>query len=181
MSACQDYEELLPLHATGALEPPEEARVRAHLESCAACRSEAQSTASLLQQLAQPGFSPAEQEKLEALPQRVTAAWRRQSMRKALRTRTVAALMATAAALMLMLAPSLLRHDEPPAVPGPRPTAAAPSETQADFEQWASADPLIEMIDPEVPLDDEESWEEEDAVELPESELFLNLNPGESL
>ncbi|MGZ3461252.1 MAG: zf-HC2 domain-containing protein, partial [Archangium sp.] len=42
MSACPEYDELLTLHAAGALEPGEQARVRAHLESCAACRSEAE-------------------------------------------------------------------------------------------------------------------------------------------
>jgi anti-sigma factor RsiW len=178
MSACQDYEELLTLHATGALEPEEEARVRAHLETCAACRSEAESTASLLGQVALPPLSPSAKEKLDALPQRVTAAWRREQLRKALRTRTVGALMATAAVLMLMLAPSILRHEQPRV---PAPSASTSWETQSDFEQWASADPLTEMIDPGMSLDDEESWEEEDAMELPESELFLNLNPGEPL
>jgi anti-sigma factor RsiW len=181
MSACQDYEELLTLHATAALEPAEEALVRAHLESCPACRSEAEATASLLGQVALPALSPAARQTLEAMPQRVTAAWRREQVRKALRTRAVGALMATAAVLMLMLAPSILRHDEPRALLEPSSTGAMASETEDAFEQWASADPLTEMIDPGVSLDDEESWEEEDAEELPESELFLNLNPGESL
>lgn len=181
MSSCQDYEELLTLHATGALEPGEEARVRAHLETCAACRSEVESTASLLGQVALPPLSPAAKEKLDALPQRVTAAWRREQVRKALRTRTVGALMATAAVLMLMLAPSILRHEEPRVPESPASSASTSSQTQSDFEQWASADPLTEMIDPGMALDDEESWEEEDALELPESELFLNLNPGEPL
>ena len=195
MSACQDYEELLTLHAAAALEPAEEALVRAHLESCAACRSEAQATASLLGQVALPALSSAEKEKLEALPQRVTGAWRREQVRKALRTRTVGALMATAAVLLLMVAPSILRHEDPRLVPSPpaEPSAAATDssedsedsedwETEAEFEQWASADPLSAMVDPaEYPDDDEglnESWEE-DEQELPTSELFLNTNPGE--
>lgn len=189
MSACQDYEELLTLHAAGALEPDEEAQVRAHLESCAACRSEAQATADLLGQVAPPALSAAEKEKLEALPQRVTGAWRKEQVRKALRTRTVGALMATAAVLLLMVAPSILRHGEPrvePGTPAELSAAAAAAEdseewdTEAEFEQWASADPLAGMIDPAEPLDDEESWEE-DEQELPASELFLNLNTGESL
>jgi anti-sigma factor RsiW len=187
MSACQDYEELLTLHATGALEPADEARVRAHLERCAACRSEAESTASLLGEVALPALSAAEKEKLDTLPQRVTGAWRREQVRKALRTRTVGALLATAAVLMLMLAPSILRHEEPRALlERPPEIAAAPtaSEIEAEFEQWVSADPLSEMVEPEASLDDEavgdESWEA-DELESDESELFLNLNPGESL
>jgi anti-sigma factor RsiW len=195
MSACQDYEELLTLHAAGALEPTEEAQVRAHLESCAACRSEAQATASLLGQVALPALSSAEKQKLEALPQRVTGAWRKEQVRKALRTRAVGALMATAAVLLLMVAPSILRHEEPRLVPSPPagPSAAATDssedsedfedwETEAEFEQWASADPLGAMVDPAEYLDDDESlnesWEE-DEQELPTSELFLNTNPGE--
>ncbi|HLL01437.1 MAG TPA: zf-HC2 domain-containing protein [Myxococcaceae bacterium] len=198
MSACQDYEELLTLHAAGALESAEEALVRAHLESCAACRSEAQATASLLGQVALPALSSAEKQKLEALPQRVTGAWRKEQVRKALRTRAVGALMATAAVLLLMVAPSILRHEDPRLVPSPpaAPSAAATDsaedaedsedsedwETEAEFEQWASADPLSAMVAPAEYLDDDESlnesWEE-DEQELPTSELFLNTNPGE--
>jgi anti-sigma factor RsiW len=190
MSACQDYEELLTLHATGALEPADEARVRAHLESCAACRSEAEATASLLGEVALPALSAAGKEKLDALPRRATDAWRREQVRKAMRTRTVGALLATAAVLMLMLAPSILRHEGPGLLPGTPPRAAAASEaseSEAELEQWASADPLSGMIDPGVSLDDEigsdesvnESWEEA-GLEPAESELFLNLNPEES-
>jgi hypothetical protein len=193
MSACQNYEELLTLHAAGALEPAEEALVRAHLETCAACRSEAQTTASLLGQVALPALSSAEKEKVEALPQRVTGAWRKEQVRKALRTRTVGALMATAAVLLLMVAPSILRHEEPRLAPSPPagPSAAATAEdsedfedweTEAEFEQWAAADPLSQMVEPAEFLDDDgsldESWEE-DEQELPTSELFLNTNPGE--
>lgn len=191
MSACQDYEELLTLHAAGALEPAEEALVRAHLESCAACRSEAQATASLLGQVALPALSSAEKEKLETLPKRVTGAWRKEQVRKALRTRTVGALMATAAVLLLMVAPSILRHEDPRLLPSPpaEPAAAAADSsedsedfedwaTEAEFEQWAAADPLGAMVDPAEYLDDDESWEE-DEQELPTSELFLNTNPGE--
>ena len=190
MSACQDYEELLTLHATGALESADEARVRAHLDSCAACRSEAESTASLLGQVALPALSAAEKEKLNALPLRATEAWRRDQVRKALRPRTVGALLATAAVLMLMLAPSILRHEGPSVLPNTPPRAAAASEaseSQSEFEQWASADPLSGMLDPGVSLDDEgsldESWDEsweETGLEPAESELFLNLNPEES-
>ncbi|HEX8701714.1 MAG TPA: zf-HC2 domain-containing protein [Myxococcaceae bacterium] len=188
MSACQDYEELLTLHATGALEPEDEARVRMHLERCAACRSEAESTASLLGQVALPALSAAEKEKLEGLPRQVTGAWRKAQVRKALRTRTVGALLATAAVLMLMLAPSILRHDGSRLLPD-TPRAASTgslsstgSETAAEFEQWAAADPLSEMLEPGAVLLDEEgldeSWEE-DGLESADSELFLNLNPGE--
>jgi anti-sigma factor RsiW len=180
MSACQDYEELLTLHAAGALEPDEEPRVRAHLESCAACRSEAESTARVLAEAALPPPSPALREKLEALPQRTLGAWRREQVHRALRARTMGALLAAAAVVLLMLAPSFLRPEAPRGVPLPA-AAAVPSEGLAAFEQWASADPLTELLDPADAEDDAEDWEEYAEADLPVSELFLYPNPGDFL
>ncbi|MBU2500470.1 zf-HC2 domain-containing protein [bacterium] len=42
MKDCQAILDLLPLHARGDLEPPDLARVTAHLETCPACRTEAE-------------------------------------------------------------------------------------------------------------------------------------------
>ncbi len=179
MRACQDQEELLTLHAAGALEPDEEARLRAHLASCEACRSEAESTARLLSEVALPPPSSALHEQLEALPERALGAWRREQVRKAFRARTVGALLAAAAAVLVVVAPSLPR----PGTPKPVAPSAAPatvSQTQADFEQWASADPLSDMLEPasaEDDLDGEDAAEAEPST----SELLLNLNPGDSL
>jgi hypothetical protein len=53
------------------------------------------------------------------------------------------------------------------------------AETQADFEQWASTDPLGEELS--VGDDDVEDGEEELELEPSDSELFLNPNPGDTL
>jgi anti-sigma factor RsiW len=171
MSACPEYEELLTLHAAQALEPEEAARVRAHLESCAGCRREAESTARVLADVALPPPSPALRERMDALPQRVTDAWRRDQVRKALRARNLGALLAAAAVLLLVLGPTLRRSGATQAVPAPAETAES-SETQAEFEQWASADPLGELLEPGLAEEDAEEWEEEAEVELPGSDLF---------
>jgi hypothetical protein len=53
------------------------------------------------------------------------------------------------------------------------------SETQADFEQWASTDPLGDELDGLLADDDVEDWDEEAEVEPSESELLLTPNLGE--
>lgn len=179
MNACQEYEELLTLHATGALEPEEEARVRAHLESCAACRSEHEATARLLGNLALAPASPALHARMDTLPQRALGAWRRQQVRQAFRARTVGAMLAAAAVLLLVVNPSL--RGQSPSLSGTRPArAASPSETLSEFEQWASADPLGDELDSLLADDDVEAWEDEAEGEPSSSELFLDPNEGET-
>jgi anti-sigma factor RsiW len=178
MKACHEYEELLTLHAAGALEPDDEARVRAHLESCAACRSEAESTARVLSDVALPPASPAMRERTNALPQRALGAWRREQVRRAFQARTAGALLAAAAVVLLVVRPSLPRG-ETPLAPVTRPEASSGiSESQADFEQWASTDPLGEELEAVLDEDDVEDWEEEGEMDF-ESELFLTPNLGE--
>jgi anti-sigma factor RsiW len=180
MNACHEYEELLTLHAAGALEPNEEARVRAHLESCAACRSEAESTARVLSGLALPPPSPAMRERVEALPKRALGAWRREQVRRAFQARTAGVLLAAVAGVLLVVRPSLPRV-ETPLAPVSRPEVPSGlSETQSDFEQWASTDPLGEELEGILSEDDAEDWEEEAEVEPSESELFLTPNLGET-
>jgi anti-sigma factor RsiW len=178
MSACKDFEELLTLHAAGALEPSEEARVRTHLESCAACRSEAESTARVLTEVALPPPAPKMRERMEALPQQALGAWRREQVRQAFRARTVGAVLAAAAVVLVVVGPSLRPTGVPPAsVSLP---ASPSSETLSDFEQWASADPLGDELDPLMTEDDADFWAEETEVEPSASELFLNPNSGET-
>jgi anti-sigma factor RsiW len=181
MKACQDQEELLTLHAAGALEPEDEARLSAHLASCEACRNEAESTARVLAEVALPPPSSALREQMEALPERALGAWRREQVRKAFRARTVGALLAAAAAVLVVVGPSLPHPGTTsPVAHAPSAAPASVSETQADFEQWASADPLSDMIEP---ASAEEDTDGDDATEAEPStsELLLNLNPGDSL
>ncbi|WP_224247799.1 anti-sigma factor family protein [Hyalangium gracile] len=173
MSACQDQEELLTLHAAGALEPDEEARLREHLASCQACRSEAESTAKLLGAVALPPPSPAMRDVAEALPRRALGAWRREQVRKALRARTVGAVLAAAAVVLLVVNPSLHHQGTPGVTPSPV-AASTVSETQADFEQWASSDPLgdaLELASAEEDFEDTEDWADPDSSA---SELFFD-------
>lgn len=180
MKACQDQEELLTLHAAGALEPDDEARLRAHLATCEGCRSEAESTARVLSEVALPPPSPALREQMEALPNRALSAWRKEQVRKAFRARTAGALLAAAAAVLVLVAPSLPRLGTPSPVAHPA-TPASVSETQADFEQWAAADPLSDMIEPVSADDDmDDDIDIDDAVPST-SEMLLDLNPGDSL
>jgi anti-sigma factor RsiW len=179
MSACPDQEELLTLHAAGALEPADEARLRAHLDSCEACRREAESTTRLLGEMALPPPSAAMRERMETVPQRALGAWRREQVRKAFRARTVGAMLATAAAVLFVVNP-VLRRQEAPRPEAPLAIPASSSETQADFELWAAADPLGDVLEP---VSDEEDWEdgaETGEVEPSTTELFLELNSGET-
>lgn len=179
MRACHEYEELLSLHAAGDLEPDEEARVRAHLGSCAACRSEAESTARVLSGLALPPPSPAMRERLEALPQRALGAWRREQVRRAFHARTAGALLAAAAVVLLVVRPSLPRGETPQAPVAIPEAPSGISETQVAFEQWASTNPLGEELEGLLAEDDAEDWEEEAEVEPSEIELFLTPTLGE--
>ena len=179
MSTCQEQEERLTLYAAGALEPDEQARLRAHLESCPACQREVESSSRLLSQVALPPASPAVREKLEALPQRTLGAWRREQVRQAFRARTAGALLAAAAVVLVVVRPSLPRPET--ASPSTVPVAAsAISETQADFEQWAYADPLGDLLEPDGEDDLDDSGELAEPASS-ESELDLNLDPGDTL
>lgn len=164
MAACPDYDERLTLHAAGALETDEEARVRAHLEACAGCRAEAASSAALLGQLTPPVPSAREEALVEALPRRTLAMWRREQVRKAARMQWVGALLAAAAVVMLVLVPSVRGRGQGPAraVPASTSTPATtelPSETLRAFDAWARGDPLSDVLGAE---DDTDAFESED-------------------
>jgi anti-sigma factor RsiW len=180
MSACRDQEELLTLHAAGALEPEDEARVRVHLESCAACRAELEAQREVLGLAALPPPTAREQALLAALPRTTADAWLSTQLRQAARMRTAGALMAAAAALLLALGPVVQRRVAPPAPLAEAELSTSPDEeTPSELEQWAVSDPLADALDPA-----EEPLEELDDTEPSDSELddFLS-NPlsGESL
>lgn len=181
MTACQDQDELLTLFAAGALEPGEEARVRAHLDACAACRSEAEAHREVLGLAALPPPSAREQALMAELPRKALGAWRRTQVQQAARMRTAGALMAAAAVVLLLLGPVMQRRAATPPVPTAQvdPATRPPEEDTMALEQWALADPLADALD----LSDADP-EEPEADELLDSELddfFSNPNPGESL
>ncbi|XXF76085.1 zf-HC2 domain-containing protein [Myxococcaceae bacterium GXIMD 01537] len=175
MEACPEYEERLTLHAADALEAEEEARVLAHLETCAGCRAEAASTARLLGRLAPPPLTLREQAVVATLPRRTQAAWRREWVRKAARMQWTGALMAAAAVVALVLVPTVRRGAEPRALtPVLAPVSAdAADETLEAFDAWALRDPLADALDE----DDAEEWE--DALPFGAEDLEFNL--GEPL
>ncbi|RJS27198.1 zf-HC2 domain-containing protein [Corallococcus sp. H22C18031201] len=176
MGACAEYEERLSLHAAGALEGEAAAQVRAHLETCAACRAEAADAAEVLGLVALPARSPAETREWEALPARTQAAWRRERSRRDGWRRAAGGFVAAAAGVALMLAftgraplaPRPTVMPEPPAEDAP---LAQPVDTQtlADFEAWAGLEPLTD--EPEA--DDGLPWDDEDGS--------LDLDMGETL
>lgn len=147
MSACQEYEEQLSLHAAGALEAPQSARVEEHLAGCAACRREWEASREVLGLAALPPPSAAEQAVLEALPQQVARAWRAEQVRKARRWRYAGlGLAAAAAVLLLVVAPGSPRSGstEPPGEWVEAELEQA--EALSPLEQWAAADPLAEAL-----------------------------------
>lgn len=172
MAACPEYDEMLTLHAAGALETEDAARVRAHLETCAGCRAEAESSAELLGRLAPPVPTAREESLVDALPSRTLSAWRREQVRKAARMQWVGALMAAAAVVMLVLVPSG-RVPVRTTVPAPSANPAEPpDETLQAFDAWAMGDPMgdvlgsddeadgtVESFDPDDFLSDEETWD----------------------
>lgn len=182
MSACPHPDESLTLFAAGALEPGDEARVRAHLESCAACRSEVDASREVLGLAALPPPSAREQAVLAALPRTTVGVWRKSLVQQASRMRTAGALMAAAAVALLALEPVVL-HRETPLVP--RTTLVEPSplpaeDTSSELEQWALTNPLSDVLESsDVDLEDPEA---DEALADLDADDFLSIpNPGESL
>lgn len=181
MSACPHPDESLTLFAAGALEPEEQARVRAHLESCAACRSEVEASQEVLGLAALPPPSPREQTVLTALPRTTVGAWRKAQVQQASRMRTTGALMAAAAVVLLALGPVVLRQVTPPDTRTPLVEPSGPSEESAsELEQWALTNPLSDALEAsDVDLEDLEA---DEALADLEAEDFLSIpNPGDSL
>ena len=183
MSACPHPDESLTLFAAGALEPEDEARVRAHLESCAACRSEVEASQQVLGLAALPPPSAREQSVLAALPRTAVGAWRKSQVQQAARMRTAGALMAAAAVVLLALGPVVQRRVTAlvPRTPVVEPSASPSSEESAsELEQWALTDPLSDVLEAsDVDLEDAEA---DEALADLDAEDFLSIpNPGESL
>lgn len=150
MTACRDYDELLTLQAAGALEPQDEARVLAHLETCAACRAELDAQREVLGLAALPPPSVREQAVLATLPRTTMGRWRMLQLQQASRMRTTGALLAAAAVVLLALGPVLMHRTGTPAHTMATPVAQGTrpfEETASPLEQWALSDPLADAFE----------------------------------
>ncbi len=135
MNDCRDLEVLLSLRAAGALEPDEARRVEAHLSGCAACRAAAEESEEALRLAKLPPPSAAELGLLRDLPARTLDALRGAARRRGFAKRVAAGIALAAAAILLVLAPAVLRR---PASPAPARTAERWQEPDVD-ELWADA------------------------------------------
>lgn len=161
MAACPDQEERLDLHAAGALEDGEALGLIQHLEGCEGCRRALAASVALLSLVALPELSPQEKTELQELPRRTLSEWRRGARRQGQGLKTLGALLATAAAVTLvLLVPGAWR------LPGVEPTVTATTappthveeldaETMAAIEAWAGLEPLDAVL-----FEDSEGWDE---------------------
>lgn len=164
MAACPDQEERLDLHAAGALEDGEALGLIQHLEGCEGCRQALAASVELLSLVALPALSPQEKTELQELPRRTLSEWRRGARRQGQGLKTLGALVATVAAVTLvLLVPGAWR------LPGVEPTVTATTtakpttdveeldaETMAAIEAWAGLEPLDAVL-----FEDSEGWDEE--------------------
>jgi hypothetical protein len=115
VSACEDLDLLLPLHATGALEPADAARVEAHLADCAACRLEVEGDREVLSLAKLPPVTAAERRAITMGPRRALAQLNESDRRSGRWKRVSAAVAVAAAAVAAILTPVLLQRS--PEVP----------------------------------------------------------------
>ncbi|QQR46684.1 zf-HC2 domain-containing protein [Myxococcus xanthus] len=172
MAACPDQEERLDLHAAGALEDDEALGLIQHLEGCEGCRQALATSKELLSLVALPALSPQEKTEIQELPRRTLSEWRRGARRQGLGLKTLGALVATVAAVTLvLLVPGAWQ------VPGLGPKApvtatAAPAtdvaeldaETMAAIEAWAGLEPLDAVL-----FEDSQGWDEEFDIDVGEA------------
>lgn len=109
--SCRDYEVLISLRAADALDARERARVEGHLAGCEACRAAADHTAAALSLARLPPASDAERRVFRELPVRTLAALRVSGDRRSLWREVAVVTAVAAAALLVVLAPALLRRE----------------------------------------------------------------------
>jgi hypothetical protein len=106
---CAEHEIAISLHAAGALDAEEAARLEAHVQGCAACRAVLDASVRALGLARLPPVSEPERRALAGLPASLVSELRERSRRRALGAR-VAVIAGVAAALVLAVAsPALLR------------------------------------------------------------------------
>lgn len=147
---CRELDVLRSLHAAGALEGEEAARVAAHLEACAECREADARDRDLLGLARLPEPSPAEALAVADLAGHTLRELRRRERQSTWlrRTGTVAAVgVAAAAVVLLLLSPAITR--------GPVPDGGATQLAQgATAAQDDGADWDVDDLD----ADDDAAW-----------------------
>jgi anti-sigma factor RsiW len=136
-ATCRALEPLLSLHASGALEPEEAARLDAHLEGCPACRAELAAARELLGLVQLPAPAAAETLLLADLPSRTLGELRRRERRRGLGRRLLVGGAVAAAILLALTAPAFLRTRTPQLTPAELQGAAAVATAAA----WEEPDP----------------------------------------
>jgi anti-sigma factor RsiW len=141
VTACKDFDLLLTLHAAGALDPADAARVEAHLATCAACRAEVAADADVLAAARLPPPTDAERRALADRPRRALAELHRTDRRRAGAKRIAAGIAVAAALLVAVLAPAVLqRTPDAPSEPAAAAVAAAPTWEEPDLDDvWDDA------------------------------------------
>jgi anti-sigma factor RsiW len=138
VTACKDFDLLLTLHATGALDPAEAARVEAHLAGCASCQAVAAADADVLAQAKLPPPTDAERRALADGPRRALAELHRKDRRRAGVKRIAAGFAAVAATVLAIVAPAFLGRG--PDVPLDPVAVAEPSWEEPDLDRlWDDA------------------------------------------
>lgn len=130
---CRALEPLLSLHASGALEPEEAARLDAHLETCPACRADLAAARELLGLVQLPAPTAAETLVLADLPSRTLGELRRRERRRGLGRRLLVGWAVAAAVLLALTAPAFLRNRTPQLTPAD--LAGVATTTTAAWEE----------------------------------------------
>jgi anti-sigma factor RsiW len=134
-AACRDLEVLRSLHAAGALDAADAARVEAHLAGCARCRAEVAAEAEALRLARLPPPSEATRRATATLAQDALATLRAREARAASWKRAAAGFAAAAALALVVVAPAVLGKR-----PLPPPTPGAAGAVASAEERWQAPD-----------------------------------------
>jgi len=135
MTPCAGYLPLLSDLAAGELAGADDARLEAHLATCAACRAEGEALATVLAMATLPPPTEAERAALTGLAEAVRLEQRRAGFRGWAPARYAAALLAVAAAAVFLVAPAYTRR-------APRVSPAEVAATEASGWEAPDADEL---------------------------------------
>jgi anti-sigma factor RsiW len=152
VTTCQDFDVLITLRATGALDDDESKRLDLHLAACARCRAEAEQDAAVLRQARLPGPGDAERRATASLARSTLAELHRREGRTTSLKRAGVALAAVAAILVAVLAPAFFGRKVVHPSPGLSPVDA--SATAAATSTW---EPDLDTVWSDTAILDEEA------------------------